>query len=673
MQKYTLTLILGLLTLLLGCTPKVKPDPQALEKIETVTEEKEKESTEVEEKKEDPAMQKYPDGVEPPEYKRIAATGQSRVNDKRIEPPFWWVGMKNSRVELIIHDYRVRGYKAVTNHPDVRVIKVTNAPNPNYLFVELDISPRAAARPFKIALTKGEDVRTYDYEIKARRSDPRRVQGLDASDLIYLLMPDRFANGDPRNDSVEGMLQTGVARDKIFFRHGGDLQGIIDRLDYFSELGITALWLNPVQENDEAYESYHGYAVTDHYAVDPRFGSNELYLELVEKCHARGIKVIMDIIHNHVGDQHWFIKDLPSEDWIHQFDEYTKTTYRAPTLMDPYAAEADRQQMSDGWFDEHMPDLNQTNPHLARYLIQNNIWWVEYTGLDGYRIDTYAYPDQDFMADWGKAMQEEYPKLGLFGETWVHGAPIQAQFTQNNQLREGYNSYLPGVTDFQLYYAINEALGRQQGWTEGISKIYYTLAKDFLYEDPYRNVLFLDNHDLGRFFGVVEQDFNKYKSGLSLLMTLRGIPMIYYGTEILMTGTGGAFGEGGRKDFPGGWAGDAENKFEAAGRSAQEQEAFDFIKKLARYRKITPALQSGKMTQFVPVDDIYVFFRYDADRTVMVITNSAPEAKTVATQRYAERMRGFRSARDVITDEVISDLSAISVERNATRVLELIR
>ncbi len=653
--------------MMVACTPKVTTD-LSKEKIPSVVETE----TVVEEEKEDPAMQKYPDGVQPPEYKRIKADG-GLVEQKRVDPPFWWVGMKNSKVELMIHDYKIKGYKVETNHPGVTVNRVSKVQSPNYLFVELDIAPDAAARTFKIALIKGDDVRTYNYELKARRRDPSRVQGLNSSDLLYLLMPDRFANGDPSNDSVDGMAQTGVARDKIFFRHGGDLQGIINHLDYFSELGITALWLNPVQENDEPYESYHGYAITDHYAVDRRLGSNEKYLELVNKCHARGIKVVMDIIHNHVGDQHSFIRDLPSEDWIHQFDEYTKTTYRAPTLMDPYAAEADRSQMVDGWFDAHMPDLDQQNPHLARYLIQNNIWWVEYSGLDGYRIDTYAYPDTDFMSQWGEAMQAEYPQLGLFGETWVHGAAVQAQFTEDNNLREGYNSHLPGVTDFQLYYAINDALGRQQGWTEGISRIYYTLAKDFLYEDPYRNVVFLDNHDLGRFYGNVGKDFNKYKSGLSFLLTTRGIPMIYYGTEILMMGSGGGFGEGGRKDFPGGWADDAVNKFKASGRTAEEQEAFEFVKKLANYRKTSSTLQHGRLMQFVPNNDIYVYFRYDQQGTIMVIMNSSPEGQTVKTARYMERIQGFRSASDIITGEQLSDLSAISLDRNSTRILELIR
>ncbi|MEL6865548.1 MAG: glycoside hydrolase family 13 protein [Bacteroidota bacterium] len=618
---------------------------------------------------EGPEFQRFPEGVKEAVHRRIPAEG-GRIDQVRVEPPYWWVDMTHPTLEVMIYDQAIKGYRASINYPGITVKKTHKVENRNYAFIELDIEPGTQPGKFNILLTRGDDVRSYPYELKKRNKE-NRILGIDPSDLIYLIMPDRFANGDPSNDSFDDMAQRGTDRDKLFFRHGGDLQGIIDRLDYLQDLGVTALWLNPVLENDQPYDSYHGYALTDHYNIDQRFGDNDLYVELVEQCHARGMKVIMDIIHNHVGDQHWMIRDLPAEDMIHQFDAFTKTSYRAPTLMDPYAAKADQMIMSDAWFDRHMPDLNQQNPRMANYLLQNNIWWVEHAGIDGYRIDTYAYPDQAYMAKWGERIQAEFPSLGIYGETWVHGATIQAFFSQNNRLNGQRNSNLPGVTDFQLYYAIDEALKQEQGWTSGVSRIYYTLAKDYIYEDPYRNVLFLDNHDLSRFYSSIGQDDAKYRSGISLLMTLRGIPMLYYGTEIKMEGAGGAFGEGGRIDFPGGWPGDSSNKFNAKGRTAEEQASFEFVRKLAQFRKNSSALHRGKLMQFVPEDNLYVYFRYDDKQTIMILMNTAGEEKIVDTKRYAERMQGFKRARDVVSEESLSQVDQIRVGPNSVRVLEL--
>ena len=618
----------------------------------------------------DDPEQKVPLTYTKPDYKFIEANGEN-FSGLRVEPPFWWVGMAHPTVEVMIYQEDIRDFEPMLNYPGVSIKQVTRLQNPNYIFLELDIAKGTAPGKFDIQLNKdGAPSQTFPYELKARNFGSDLKQGLGTEDLMYLIMPDRFANGDPSNDSFEDMNQVGINRNKMFFRHGGDLKGILDKLDYLVELGVTALWLNPVLENDEYYESYHGYAVTDHYSIDKRFGSNEDYVAFVEACHAKGIKVVMDIIHNHVGSQHWFIQDLPDETWIHQFDEYIQTTYRAPTLMDPYASQDDRLRMSDGWFDGHMPDLNQKHPQLANFLIQNNIWWVEYSGQDAYRIDTYAYPDQEFMAEWGKRMQMEFENFNFFGETWVHGMGVQSQFTQNNHLREGYNSHLPAVTDFQLYYAINEALNTPQGWTDGVSKIYFTLAQDFLYEDPYRNVIFLDNHDLNRFYSVIGEDIRKFKSGLTFLMTTRGIPMIYYGTEILMKNFTDPDGKV-REDFPGGWDVDPTNKFEAAGRNDQEKEIWNYISKLAKYRKQTPALHDGKLTQFVPVDGFYTYFRYDADKTIMVVMNLNPEARDLDTKRFAEFLTGFNKAQNIISDKEISDLSKLKLQAFETLVLEL--
>ncbi len=615
------------------------------------------------------AERKIPPGISKPAFKQLsAATGQ--VDKARVEPPFWWTGMENQDLQVLIYDENIGDAEVSIKYPGVEIVNIDRVENKNYLFVNLKISKVAQPGNFDIKLKNKRKKKSYSYTLQSRTKDKLAVQGINAADFIYLIMPDRFANGDTSNDSVEGMTQTGIDRQRMYYRHGGDLQGIIDQLDYIEELGVTALWLNPVQTNDQPYESYHGYAVTDHYNIDPRFGDNALYKKLVDACHQRGIKVIMDIIHNHIGSEHWMFKDLPSTDFVHEWDEFTRSKYRAAIVTDPYASEVDTKQNSNGWFDYHMPDMNQQNKLLAKYFIQNNIWWVEYSGLDAYRVDTYFYPDLTFMADWAKALNTEYPTLGIFGETWVHGPAIQAQFTKDNHLRGDYNSNLPAVTDFQLYYAINEALDKQQGWTEGVTRIYYTLAQDFLYEDPYRNVVFLDNHDLSRFFSMVKEDVNKFKSGIAFLMTIRGIPMLYYGTEILMKNYTDPDGKV-REDFPGGWENDKANKFTKAGRTEEEQAIFSYISTLSNYRKNNEVLQTGKLMQFVPEDGIYVYFRYNKVKTVMVVMNTNNESKTVDTKRYKERMTGFSTAKNIIDDSTLTDLSSLKIEKNSIIVLEL--
>lgn len=618
----------------------------------------------------DDPMQTIPLGTKESEYYYRYAKG-GKVDQVRVEPPFWWVGMNHPTVEVLIYDQDIKGATVSVNYPGVKVNKVNEVQNPNYLFVELAIGPGTAAGKFPIELTLNGKKRAYSYELRNRNRQSSRAQGLSNADFIYMLMPDRFANGDPGNDSYNDMNASGANRGKIFFRHGGDIMGIMERLDYLQELGVTAIWPTPVLENDQPYQSYHGYAVTDHYQIDKRFGSNELYQQFVEKCHSRGMKVVMDIIHNHVGDQHWFIRDLPSEDWIHQFPEFTRSIYREPVWMDPYGSKVDQDATANGWFDRHMPDLNQQQPQLANYLIQNNIWWIEYSGHDAYRIDTYYYPDQAFLAQWCKRIKDEFPNFHLFGETWVHGPAVQAFFTQNNNLVAGFNSNLPGVTDFQMHYAMMEAVNGKQGWTDGVNRLYYTLAQDFLYEDPFRNVLFLDNHDTNRYFSSIGEDFAKYKTGIALLMTMRGIPCMYYATEILMTGQGGAFGEAGRRDFPGGWREDKVDKFKSSGRNQQEQEAYEYVRKLSQYRKNNPVLHRGKLMQYVPDNGVYVYFRYDGTNTVMVLVNSTDKPVEVSTTRFHERMSGYSTAMDVVSGEILQNLTKISLQRNETKVLEL--
>lgn len=592
---------------------------------------------------------------------------------ERVEPSFWWVGMTNPKLQLIVHGDRIASRDVQLSYPGVELIKVHKVENPNYLFLDLEISESASAGTFPIEfIRRGKKKLTFGYELKERDSSPGRIQGVTSQDFIYLIMPDRFANGDPSNDIVKGMQETTIKRDSLYYRHGGDIPGIIDRLDYLQELGVTALWLNPVLENDQPAASYHGYANTENYRIDRRLGTNELYRQLANELQQRDMKLIKDLVHNHVGDRHWTVKDLPSQDWIHQWPEFTRTTYKDQVKYDPYASEADKKLMTEGWFDTHMPDMNQDNPFVRNYFTQSHIWWIEYAGLDGFRLDTYAYNNLDFMAEWARAIKREYPDFTFFGETWVHGVPSQAYFSGGKTVNQELNTELPGVTDFQTYYGINEALNGKWGWTEGVNQLYSAIASDYQYQDPARNVVFLDNHDLSRFYSVVGEDFNKFRSGIAWLLTTRGIPQMYYGTEILMKNFAEPDGKV-REDFKGGWQGDAVNKFTAAGRNEQENEAFNYVKKLADYRKNNEVLQSGKMMQFVPEDELYVYFRYNADKTVMVVMNTAEKEKTLTTARFKERMKGFAAAANIVTDETITALDTLKVLAKSTLVLELIK
>lgn len=591
----------------------------------------------------------------------------------KVCPPFWWTGMVNPNLQILFYGENIAEFQVKINHPGVLFKGARQVENTNYLFIDLEITPEAKAGEVPIQFMEhGKTVRTHTYLLKKREGFDNRIMGLDPADFIYLIMPDRFANGDTKNDKVKGLHEAEANRTMKYGRHGGDLQGVLQHIDYLKDLGVTALWLNPVVTNDQPKESYHGYAASDHYEVDPRLGGNEAFLKLIEACHKRGMKMVMDIIHNHNGNEHWLIKDLPMKDWVHQQDTFIRTNYRAPTLFDPHGSKYDRDIMKKGWFDHHMPDLNQENDFVANYLIQNNIWWVEHAGIDGFRMDTYAYSDAIFLEKWGKAILAEYPHLGIFGETWVHGTPTQAYFHGQTILDTDFDSHLPGLTDFQLYYAINAALNEPFGWTEGVAKLYYTLAKDYIYKDPTRNVLFLDNHDLSRFYSVVKEDMNKYKMGIGLLMTLRGIPCMYYGTEVLMKND---FDWGNhdsvREEFPGGWKDHEANKFTQAGRSKLENEAFDYVRTLANWRKNTPAVYEGQLMQFVPYDGVYVFFRYNADKTVMVVLNSNDKEMNLPTQKYAERMNGFTKATNVVTAETLNDLSTLVLPKWSISILEL--
>ena len=587
----------------------------------------------------------------------------------RADPLFWWIGMQNPQLQVLLHgpgiaDSRVTlaGYAGVT------LTGTQKLESPNYLVLNLTIAD--AARPgqltFEIA---GRKKQKFLYELRARNTSPDRVQGVSTADFIYLLMPDRFANGDARNDVVRGTKVGNIARDSMYARHGGDLKGISDHFDYLKNLGVTAVWPTPIIENNQPKASYHGYALTDYYNVDPRYGTNEDYAALVRQAHAQNLKVVHDVVLNHVGSEHYLFKDQPAKDWFHQWPSFTRSNFRDAAFNDPHGSTYDYERFNNGWFDTHMPDVNQSNPLVATYLIQNFLWWVEYTGLDAYRIDTYTYSEPKFLMKFGEALATQYPKLSMFGETWVQGVAQQAFFAQNILPPvDGFKSNLPGVLDFQLQYAINDALTKDAGWTEGINKIYYTAQADWLYQDPMRNVIFLDNHDMSRFFSVIGEDLAKYKMGLAWLLTYRGIPQLYYGTEVLMKNYSDPDGKV-REDFPGGWAGDKTNFFTA--RTGPAAEAYNYVSKLARYRQSHPVLHSGKLMHFIPDAGVYTYFRYSDAGTVMVMMNSNKDQKDVDMSRFAERLKGFSSGTEVTTGMTVADLSKVTIPGRTAWVVEL--
>ena len=591
---------------------------------------------------------------------------------ERIDPPNWWIGMNNPNVQLLIHGDHIAEYMLKINYPGVTVAKISKVENLNYLFVDITIDKNTKPGNLLLEFSNKKASFKEPYELKQRvkRNLP---YGLDQSDFIYLLMPDRFSNGDAANDTIRGMHDNKIDRNGLSSRHGGDLQGMMNHLDYIHDLGVTAIWSTPLLENNQVEASYHGYAVTDHYKIDPRFGNNELYKKYVDACHAKGMKVIMDVVHNHCGNGIWFMNDLPEKTWIHQWDSFTRTNYRTTALLDPHASEYDKKLMSDGWFDIRMPDLNQKNPYLATYLIENNIWWIEYAGVDAFRLDTYTYSDLDFLIHWKQAIEKEYPGFGMFGEVWVQEMGVLAYFKGNNAIKTDYNSTLNGVTDFELYWSItNEVLNGKFGWTTGVSDMYRTLAQDYLYNDATHNVIFLGNHDLSRIYSVAEENLEKYKMGVVWLLTMRGIPEWYYGDEILMKNLSDPDGKV-REDFPGGWAGDKKNKFDEANLSEKEKEAFDYVKKLANWRKTSAVIHTGKLMQYVPYDGVYVYFRYTDTGCVMVIMNTQKKEMIVPTKNYYERLRGYTGAKNIITDETTNTISSFTVPAMTCSVYELTR
>jgi neopullulanase len=589
-----------------------------------------------------------------------------------VYPPNWWVGMKLANVQLLVRssDPSFNASKVEIQHQGVSISKVHKFENGKYLAIDLTISPDATPGQLNIQFVKGKKRQRVPWTLGERNTERTYAQGVRSDDFIYFLMPDRFSNGDPSNDRIKGLRDQSLSRDSIFHRHGGDLQGVINHLDYLQELGATTLWMTPVLQNDMPTRSEHGYAITNHYKVEPRFGGESMYKKLSDELHKRGMKLVQDAVYNHAGFYHFLVQDKPAGDWLHEWPEYTGTTYKDQPVFDPYSTEPDRKRLSDGWFTPMMPDLNQSNPYVANYLIQNAIWCVEEFGVDGWRIDTYIYNDLEFMNRCNQALLDEYPNITMFGEAWVHGVLSQAFFGRN-KIDSKFKSNLPGLADFQLnMYGIEQAVNEPFGWTNGVNRLYTTLAFDYVYEDPMQNVIFLDNHDKSRFFSVVGEDIRKQKMGLAWLFTCRGIPQLYYGTEILMKNFSNPDGLV-RLDFPGGWPGDTANKFTKEGRTQKEQEVFEWTRKLGTFRKTSSAIKAGKMIQFVPEDGVYVFFRKNNDQTVMCVMNSNDKAVDLPTSRFAELLAGFRSGHEVTTDKTFELGATLVIPEKYVMVLDL--
>jgi len=595
-----------------------------------------------------------------------------KVDIDKVEPTFWWVDMKNPNLQLMVHGENIAHYDVELNYPGVSLSRTIKTDNPNYLFIDLVIEKGTKAGKFNLNFTdKGKTKAHYQYELKKRRTFSAERKGFNESDVVYLLMPDRFANGNPDNDSVAELAEK-ADRNNPDGRHGGDIQGIIDHLDYLQDLGVTALWNTPLLEDNEARGSYHTYAISDYYNVDARFGGNEAYLELSKECKKRGIKLIMDMVFNHCASAHWWMKDLPQKDWVHLHDEYTNSNHRKSTILDPYASETDQIQFSDGWFDRSMADLNQKNELLMTYLIQNSIWWVEYADLDGIRMDTHPYNDPQGMSKWGKAVLTEYPHLNIVGETWYKSAADIAYWQKDALNANGYNSYMPCVMDFQLFFSLEKAFLEKQQWENGLVRLYKSLAADYLYKDTGNLFIFIENHDTDRIMSTLKGDLNKFKSMMTFLLTTRGIPQIYTGVEILMEGKK-SYGDGKmRIDFPGGWENDERNAFTAQGRTEKENEAFNFLKKLLNWRKNNPVIHTGKLKHYIPEQDTYVYFRSNAEKTVMVVVNQDESAKDLSLERFTESIKGFKSGKDVISGKTFDFTKGkISLAPNTSLILEL--
>lgn len=609
---------------------------------------------------------------------------------ERIEPPYWWIGFKNIKLQLLIKHPEISKATPKISFTGVSIEKVHTTESPNYLFIDLNITENAKVGKFNIEFKlENNTTLTQTYELKTRTKSAKDYIGFDSSDVLYLITPDRFANGDTTNDiprKRSGITESGkkitmlkeasINRKDDYARHGGDIKGITQHLNYIDDMGFTAIWSCPLLTNDMPESSYHGYAITDYYQVDPRFGTFDEYKELADESKNRGIKLIMDQVANHCGLEHWWMKDLPFNDWVNYqtaFENRENTTHsnhRRTANQDGYASKSDKAGMANGWFVQAMPDLNQRNPFMANYIIQNSIWWIEALGLSGIRQDTYPYPDKEFMSKWAGAIMNEYPNFSIVGEEWSYNPLLIGYWQTGANNKDGYESNLTSTMDFAMQRKTVEALSEEESWDKGLVKIYEGLANDFHYASPKDIMIFPDNHDMSRIFTQFNGDIANTKMALSYQLLLPRIPQLYYGTEILMNdfakpGDHGLI----RTDFPGGWQGDTTNAFTGEGLTADQKDMQSYLKKLLNFRKTSKAIHEGKTTHFAPFMGTYFLFRTLGDETVVHIINKNEKEITIDLKRYAEMNLTGKTLTNIITGEKFTWNDAIILKEKGSIIL----
>ena len=589
---------------------------------------------------------------------------------EHLEPPFWWAGMKHNKLQLMVHGKRIADLEPALSYPGVRIDAVTRVANRNYLFIDLAVSDQAAPGKFDIRFRNGAKQLRYSYQLLAREVGSAQRKSFDSSDAIYQVMPDRFANGSTANDSLPAMADK-LNRASGAGRHGGDIQGIINRLDYIAAMGFTQLWPTPLLENDMPTYSYHGYAATDHYKIDPRYGSNDDFLRLSAEARKKGIGLIQDVVLSHIGLGHWWMKDMPMPDWTNHEGKFVPTVHHRMSTMDPYGSQADKLNFTHGWFTNEMPDLNQANPMVANFLIQSNIWWIEYARLSGLRIDTYGYSDAAFLTEFSRRILAEYPQLNMVGEEWHKAPAVVAHWQRGKVSADGFTGSMPSMMDFPMMYSMRAGLAHTED-KDGFKDVYETLSQDHLYPDAANLVLFEGNHDIPRMFSVLGEDIDLYRMALAFTMTMPRIPQFYYGTEVLMTSTfKGRDDASYRHDFPGGWAADKVNAFSGAGLTQKQRDAQAFVSKLVNWRKSQPVIHHGKMMQFGPENDTWVYFRYDGKKQVMVAFNKNATPVSIPTVRFQEMLKGAKSGVDALTGKSFDLSSALALPARSVVILEI--
>jgi glycosidase len=599
----------------------------------------------------------------------MAASQDYRID--HLEPPMWWAGMHNSKLQLMVHGPKIAELEPSLNYAGVRIASVSRVANRNYLFIDLDIAPDAAPGNIDITFAHGADTLHYNYQLLARAKDSARRIGFNGGDAIYQVMPDRFANGDRANDNAAGMSEQ-ADRKAESGRHGGDIKGMADHLDYVADMGYTMIWPTPLLESNMPAYSYHGYATTDRYRIDPRYGSNEEFRAFVAQARAKGLGVIQDVVLNHIGSKHWWMQDMPTPDWLTYQGKFVSTEHHRVALQDPYASEADKRNFTEGWFVESMPDLNQANPYVANYLIQNDIWWIEYAGLAGLRVDTYGYSNQDFLTRWSGSVMAEYPQLNLVGEEWSPLIPVVAHWQAGKQNFNGYVSHMPSMMDFPLNDALRRSLAAPDDTWNSLTGIYEALSQDYLYPNAANLVLFEGNHDVSRIFSELHGDEGLLRMALAFVATAPRIPQFYAGTEVLMPSTTkGRDDASYRKDFPGGWNGDAVNAFTGKGLTVHQAAMRAYVKKLLNWRKGASVIHNGKLMHYGPEQNTYVYFRYDGKKKVMVALNKNKTDTILKTARFNEMLNGARSGLDVIGGQRVSLDGEVKLPARSALILEI--